>query len=67
MLFVQTLPDNIFQQVDYLKGYSDAMSLSGLVLSGGNAAWLGKDLPEGVLGGILTADNIARLDLSWAR
>lgn len=52
------------EAVDYLKGYTDAMSLSGLVLSGGNAAWLGRDLPEGVLGGILTAENIARLDLS---
>jgi len=50
--------------VDYLKGYSDAMMLSGIVLSGGNAAWLGKELPDGVLGGILTANNIARLDLS---
>lgn len=52
------------ETVDYLKGYSDAMSLSGIVLSGGNAAWLGQELPEGVLGGILTASNIARLDLS---
>ena len=52
------------ETVDYLKGYSDAMQLSGIVLSGGNAAWLGKELPEGVLGGILTANNIARLDLS---
>lgn len=51
------------ETVDYLKGYSDAMMLSGLVLSGGNAAWLGKELPDGVLGGILTANNIARLDL----
>ena len=50
--------------VDYLKGYSDAMMLSGIVLSGGNAAWRGKELPDGVLGGILTANNIARLDLS---
>lgn len=50
--------------VDYLKGYSDAMMLSGIVLSGGNAAWKGKELPDGVLGGILTANNIARLDLS---
>lgn len=49
--------------VDYLKGYSDAMSLSGIILSGGNAAWLGRDLPEGVLGGILTANNVAHLDL----
>ena len=51
------------ETIDYLKGYSDAMMLSGIVLSGGNAAWLGKALPEGVLGGILTANNIAHLDL----
>lgn len=50
--------------VEYLKGYSDAMSLSGLVLSGGNAAWQGKKLPKGVCGGVLTANDIARLDLS---
>lgn len=52
------------ERVNYLKGYSDAMSLSGLVLSGGNAAWQGKKLPEGVLGGIITANDIARMDLS---
>ena len=55
---------NRAENVDYLKGYTDAMSLSGLVLSGGNAAWLGKSLPKGVLGGILSANDIARLDLS---
>ena len=47
---------------DYLNGYTDAMSLSGLVFSGGNAAWLGKEIPPGVLGGILTARDIANLD-----
>lgn len=52
------------QQINYLKGFSDAMSLSGLVMSGGNAAWRGQELPEGVLSGILTASNISRLDLS---
>ena len=52
------------QKVDYLRGYTDAMSLSGLVLAGGNSAWLGHDLPDGVLGGILTAADIARMDLS---
>ena len=52
------------QEIDYLRGYEDAMSLSGLIMSGGNAAWRGKELPEGVLGGILTASNIARLDLN---
>ena len=56
-------PDEALE-IDYLRGYKDAMSLSGLVMSGGNAEWLGKDLPEGVLGGILTASDIARLDLS---
>lgn len=49
---------------DYLRGFRDAMYLSGLVLSGGNAVWQGKKLPEGVLGGILTAQDISRLDLS---
>lgn len=52
------------QKVEYLRGFTDAMSLSGLVLAGGNAAWLGQELPEGVLGGILTAADIARMDLS---
>ena len=52
------------QKIDYLRGYEDAMSLSGLIMSGGNAAWRGKELPQGVLGGILTAANICRLDLS---
>lgn len=47
---------------DYLSGYTDAMSLSGLVFSGGNAAWLGKEVPSGVLGGILTARDIANLN-----
>lgn len=54
------------EKVDYLKGYSDAMSLSGLVLAGGNAAWQGQELPKGVLGGILSAAEIARMDLSGA-
>ena len=52
------------ENYDYLRGYNDAMSLSGIVMAGGNAAWLGKELPQGVLGGILTAANIARLDLT---
>ena len=52
------------EEVDYLRGYSDAMSLSGLIMSGGNAAWRGKKLPTGTLGGVLTANNIAHLDLS---
>ena len=52
------------ENYEYLKGYKDAMSLSGLVLSGGNAAWLGMPIPKGVMGGILTAADIATLDFS---
>lgn len=51
-------------EIDYLKGHKDAMQLSGLIMSGGNAVWTGKEIPDGVLGGVLTASNIARLDLS---
>lgn len=50
--------------IKYLSGYEDAMHLSGLVLAGGNTAWKGNKLPEGVCDGILTAADIARLDLS---
>ena len=46
----------------FLSGYTDAMSLSGLVFAGGNAAWLGKKKVDGVLGGVLTAKDIANLD-----
>ena len=50
---------------EYLKGYTDAMSLSGLILSGGNRAWVGgRDaIPPGVLPGILTADKISQMNL----
>ena len=51
---------------DYLSGYSDAMSLSGLIFAGGNAAWLGKNSADGALGGVLTAKDIANLDLKGA-
>lgn len=47
---------------NYLSGYTDAMSLSGLVFAGGNTAWLGKKSTKGVLGGVLTAKDIANLD-----
>lgn len=52
------------RQIDYLRGFQDAMYLSGLILSGGNTAWLGKRVPDGVQDGILTARDIAALDLS---
>lgn len=51
------------RDVNYLKGYNDAMMLSGLIMSGGNLAWTGHQVPKGVLGGVLTANNIASMDL----
>lgn len=56
-------PDEALE-VDYLQGYQNAMSLTGLVMSGGNAAWTGQKLPQGAHDGILTAINIAQMDLS---
>ena len=44
------------------KDYS--MLYSGLLFAGGNNAWTGKEIAEGVEDGILTADEISRLDLS---
>lgn len=49
--------------IDYLKGYQDAMMLSGLIMSGGNRAWTGQKIPKGVLGGVMTANEIACMDL----
>lgn len=56
-------PDDA-ESVNYLKGYTDAMSLSGIVLSGANAAWRGRQVPKGVQDGIVTGTDIARMDLS---
>ena len=47
-----------------LARYDDIMYLTGLVMAGGNAEWTGRDLPEGVRGGLLTSDDISHLDLS---
>jgi CHAT domain-containing protein len=44
------------------KDYS--MLYSGLLFAGGNNAWTGQEIEEGVEDGILTADEISRLDLS---
>lgn len=47
-----------------LAGVTDPMNLSGLVLSGGNAEWMGLPLPPDTYGGLLTAADIARCDLT---
>ena len=40
------------------------MQYSGLILAGGNNAWVGKKLPSNIDDGILTAEEISHLDLS---
>lgn len=50
--------------ISALAGYKDAMLLSGLVLSGGNHEWTSTELVPEYLGGLLTADDISKLDLS---
>jgi len=42
----------------------DPLLRSGLILSGGNRAWLGKEVPAGVEDGVLTALEISTMDLS---
>lgn len=46
---------------------NDYMLWSGLVLAGGNNTWNGKPTPVNVEDGILTADEISRLDLSGTK
>lgn len=55
-------PENI-PSWSSLNGYDNPMYLTGLVLSGGNAEYLGKEIPEGVMGGLLTSSDISGLDL----
>lgn len=44
--------------------YISPLKRSGLVLAGGNHAWLGEDIPEGVEDGIVSAHEIANMNLS---
>lgn len=47
-------------------GESDGLNLSGLLLSGANLALSGTKVPKGVENGVLTASEIALLDMNWA-
>ena len=44
-------------------GYIDPMVRSGLMLAGGNRAWVGDSIPDTIEDGILTAKEISHLDL----
>ncbi len=57
--------NNLF--FDNIQGYTDMsipMQYSGLLFSGANNAWIGKNIPDNEEDGILTAEEISQLDLS---
>jgi CHAT domain-containing protein len=62
----QTQYDNsqYAQSVNGISEKNTYMTWTGLVFSGGNNAWKGFRIPNNVEDGILTADEISRLDLS---
>ena len=59
-------PDNV-PSWSSLNGFDNPMYLTGLVMSGGNAEYLKREIPDGVMGGLLTSSDIARLDLSGSQ
>lgn len=56
--FSQSLIDNELDASD------NSLKCSGLILSGGQNAWLGHDIPVNVEDGILLSEEIASMDLS---
>lgn len=52
-----------FSDLYIISDYADPMKRSGLVFSGGQHIWLGEPLPDNVDDGILTADEIAGMNL----
>lgn len=59
--FMQSLSPLARQKTDSV---IDPLLRSGLILSGGNRAWLGQEVPEGIEDGVLTALEISTMNLS---
>ncbi len=59
--FMQSLSPLARQKTDSI---IDPLLRSGLILSGGNRAWLGQEVPEGIEDGVLTALEITTMNLS---
>ncbi|MBK8956376.1 MAG: tetratricopeptide repeat protein [Saprospiraceae bacterium] len=53
-----------FSKEDLLRQAKQPMLRSGLILSGGNTGWMGKELPDSKEDGILTAYEISQMNLS---
>lgn len=54
----------MFESYSEFPQYIDPMKRSGLILSGGQHVWLGNSIPEYIEDGILTAEEVAGMDLS---
>ena len=59
--FMQSLSPLARQKTDSI---IDPLLRSGLILSGGNRAWLGQEVPEGIEDGVLTALEISTMNLT---
>ena len=55
---------NPFMQANQKKGASNLLMRSGLLFAGANKAWLGDEVVDGIEDGILTAEEISKLNLS---
>lgn len=61
----QQYDNSVFaQSLSGLNDRNSYMLWTGLVFAGGNNTWKGIPIPDGIEDGILTADEISRLDLS---
>lgn len=56
---------SVIERTPFLRNKASnvAMNRSGLLFSGANRAWLGDEPVEGIEDGILTSEEISRLDL----
>ena len=63
----EDLTSSFFNGLHSYTKKDNSMLYSGLLFAGGNNAWTGKKIAESVEDGILTADEISRLDLSGTK
>lgn len=60
----EDITSSFFNSLHSYTKKDNSMLRCGLLLAGGNNAWTGKEIVDGVEDGILTADEISRIDLS---
>lgn len=60
---IKNITSSFFSSLNSYTYEDFSLSFSGLLFAGANNAWTGENIAEGIEDGILTADEIARLDL----